>query len=185
MSELLTLFKALADKNRLKIVGLLAQEPHAVEELSKSLKLGASTISHHLSVLGKAGIVTGTVQGYYRIYSLQTNPLQETAKRLLKHDELKKLALVTTTDEYERKVLSTFTTADGKIKSFPTQERKFLVLLRYVLKQFEPGAKYTEKRVNEILSRFNKDTALLRRTLVENKFMDREGGGGKYWRIDK
>jgi predicted transcriptional regulator len=185
MSELLTLFKALADKNRLKIVGLLAQQPRAVEELSKSIKLGASTVSHHLSVLGKAGLVTGRVQGYYSIYSLQTDLLQETAKRLLKQDELKKLALETTNDEYDRKVLSTFTTADGKIKSFPTHERKFLVLLRYVLTQFEPGVKYNEKRVNEILSRFNKDTARLRRTLVENKFMTREGGGGKYWRIDK
>lgn len=185
MSELLTFFKALGDKNRLKIVGLLAQKPHAVEDLSKTLKIGASTVSHHLSVLAKAGLVAGRVQSYYSIYSLQTNPLQETAKRLLKHDELKKLAVETTTDEYDMKVLSTFTTADGRITSFPTQERKFLVLLRYVLRQFEPGVKYTEKRVNEILSQFNKDTALLRRTLVENKFMDREGGGGKYWRIDK
>jgi len=59
-----------------------------------------------------------------------------------------------------------------------------LVLVRYVLREFEPGVRYTEKRVNQILSRFSKDTALLRRTLVDYGYMAREGGGGKYWRID-
>jgi len=79
-AELLLLFKALADKNRLKIIGFLAQRPHAVEELSKSLKIGASTVSHHLSVLGRAGLVAGKVQGYYSIYSLQVSS-QETRRR--------------------------------------------------------------------------------------------------------
>jgi len=183
-AEMLALFKALADKNRLRIVGLLAQRPHVVEDLSKSLGLGAPTVSHHLSVLAKAGIVASKSEGYYSIYSLQTGPLEETAKHLLKHEKVKGLAEETSSDAYERKVLSTYTTADGRIKEFPTQEKKFLVLLRYVLRDFSPGVKYTEKRVNEILSRFNKDTARLRRAMVEYRYMAREGGGGKYWRID-
>ncbi|MBP1679541.1 MAG: transcriptional regulator, partial [Bacteroidetes bacterium] len=49
---------------------------------------------------------------------------------------------------------------------------------------FEPGVRYTEKRVNQILANYNEDTARLRRALVDHKFMAREGGGGKYWRID-
>jgi hypothetical protein len=39
--------------------------------------------------------------------------------------------------------------------------------------------------VNEILSKFSDDTARLRRWLVEYRYMAREGGGGKYWRIDE
>jgi len=53
-----------------------------------------------------------------------------------------------------------------------------------VVKAFEPGVRYPEKQVNQMLSRFSDDTALLRRTLVDFHFMDREGGGGEYWRID-
>jgi len=184
VNDLLTLFKALADKNRLKIVGLLAQRPHAVEELSATLKIGASTVSHHLSVLGKAGLVLGKAEGYYSIYSLQLAPLEATAKRLLKREDLKSLATTETDDEFERKVFATFTTSDGRIKAFPVQEKKFLVLLRYVLREFQPGVKYSEKRVNEILSGFSADTARLRRAFVDYRFMAREGGGGKYWRID-
>src|ERR1041385_6397435 len=106
-AELLPLFKALADKNRLKIIGFLAQRPHPVEELSKSLKVGASTVSHHLAVLSKAGLVEGRVQGYYSIYSLQAGPLEATAKKLLHREGLKGLAGETAPDPYrseERRV---------------------------------------------------------------------------------
>jgi hypothetical protein len=81
-------------------------------------------------------------------------------------------------------VLSNFTEPDGRIKAFPVQEKKFLVLLRYVLQAFEPGVRYSERQVNEILLRYNEDTARLRRSLVEFKLMAREGGGGDYWRLD-
>ena len=87
-TEILPLLKALADKNRLRIIGLLAQRPHTVEELASALKVGASTTSHHLSVLGKAGLVAGKVQGDYSVYSLQTGQLEETAKRLLRPEKL-------------------------------------------------------------------------------------------------
>jgi hypothetical protein len=45
--------------------------------------------------------------------------------------------------------------------------------------------RYPEKRVNEILSRFNDDVARLRRWLVEYGCMKREGGSGRYWRTDR
>ena len=81
-------------------------------------------------------------------------------------------------------MLETFTTPDGRITAFPVQEKKFLVLLRHVLQAFDRGVRYPEKRVNQILKQYNEDTARLRRALVEHKYMAREGGGGKYWRID-
>jgi hypothetical protein len=55
------------------------------------------------------------------------------------------------------------------------------VLLRHVLRDFSPGTRYSEKRVNEILLRYSDDTATLRRRLVELGLMDREGGGRDYW----
>ena len=55
--ELLQFFKALADANRLKMVGLLAQHPRSGEELAALLDLKASTVSHHLSRLAGAGLV--------------------------------------------------------------------------------------------------------------------------------
>ncbi len=184
LHEMLPLFKALADRNRLRIVGMLAQRPYAVEELSALLGVGPSTVSHHLSVLGKAGLVSGRVDGHYNIYSLESSQLEAAAKRLLQREDLKKLAGQHAEGGFDRKVLATFLEPDGSIKAFPVQEKKFLVLLRYVLREFQHGIRYSEKRVNEILRQYNEDTARLRRSLVEHRFMAREGGGGKYWRID-
>lgn len=184
-SQLLAFFKALADENRLKIVGLLASQAYSVEKLADALGLSVSTTSHHLARLAKAGLVSARVDGHYYLYSLHTETLKDMAARLLKEDELPNLSADLSGDAFERKVLATFTDPEGRITAFPVQEKKYLVLLRYVVKAFEPGVRYPEKQVNAILERYNEDTALLRRNLVDYGFMAREGGGGAYWRTDE
>jgi DNA-binding transcriptional ArsR family regulator len=62
--QLLTFFKAMADANRLKIVGLLAQQPYSVEQLAAMLDLKPSTVSHHLKLLSEAGLVSARAQSY-------------------------------------------------------------------------------------------------------------------------
>lgn len=88
-------------------------------------------------------------------------------------------------DAFTRKVMKAFTDEAGQITAFPAQEKKLLILLRYVLKDFEPGVRYTEKQMNEKISRYHEDTAFIRRSFIVYKMMDREGGGGAYWRIDE
>jgi biotin operon repressor len=182
--ELLEFFKALADPNRLKIVGLLARQSYTGEQLAAMLGVGESTVSHHLAKLAEAGLVSARAQGYYSVYELQAEAIGEKARRLLSQGELPRLADDVDLDAFDHKVLGIFTDEEGRIKQFPTQQAKFLVLLRYVLKAFEPGVRYPEKQVNQILLRYNLDTARLRRGLVEHRMMAREGGGGAYWRID-
>jgi hypothetical protein len=87
-------------------------------------------------------------------------------------------------DEYDAKIVKNFTDAEGRIKQFPAQQKKFDVLLRYVLKDFEREKRYTEKQVNEILARYNEDTSRLRRGLIDSRLMARDSGGAAYWRID-
>jgi predicted transcriptional regulator len=181
---LLNFFKALSDASRLKIVGLLAQRPHTVEELAEVLGRSPSTVSHHLQMLTHAGLVSARADGHYYIYSLETEALRGMAQTLLAEGSLPRLSEEVDGDAYERKVLASFTDPEGRITSFPAQEKKFLVLVRHVLKAFESGRRYTEKQVNEILSHYSEDTALLRRSLVEYKFMARQGGGGEYWRVE-
>jgi len=185
INTLLNFFKALADENRLKIVGLLAQKPSSVEALAGALGLSASTTSHHLSRLSKSGLVSARADGHYYIYSLNTDALRGMSQHLLQEENLPALsqgAVSPEGDPFDSKVMKTFVDSEGRISAFPAQEKKFLVLLRYVVQAFEPGRRYPEKEVNEILKRYNEDTASLRRGLVEYKLMLREGGGGAYWR---
>jgi biotin operon repressor len=184
IEELLNFFKALSDANRLKIVGLLAQEPASVEKLAEMLHLHPSTVSHHLSRLSKAGLVSAQAEGYYSIYQLESKTIESMAKRLLEKETLPSVTRQVDIDAYDRKVLQSFMTPEGRIKDFPAQQKKLEIVLKQVVQAFEPGRRYAEKEVNLILANVHEDTARLRRNLVEFKLMAREGGGGEYWRIN-
>jgi predicted transcriptional regulator len=179
--ELLAFFKALSDANRLKIVALLAVGERSVEDLAAKLDLTSSTVSHHLARLSAIGLVSARAEGYYSIYRLEEGALAVMAHRLLKDETLPAVAADVELDVFDRKVLQTYLGADGRIKAFPVQRKKDLVILRYVARVFEPRRRYSEKEVNAMLRRFSDDTARLRRYLVEFGFMQREGGGGAYW----
>ncbi len=181
---LLTFFKALADANRLKIVGLLARQPYTVEQLAAMLGLGASTVSHHLSRLSEAGLVTATAQSYYNYYRLETGQIEQMARRLLATESLPAVAAGVDAGAFDRKVINDYLLPNGQLKTIPSQRKKLLAVLRHIAQDFVPGRHYSEKEVNEILARYHEDTASLRRELVGSKLMAREGGGGDYWKIE-
>jgi predicted transcriptional regulator len=180
--ELLTFFKALADSNRLKIVGLLAEKAYSVEELAALLKLNPSTVSHHLSRLSEAGLVQSHAESYYSVYQLDKRMLEKKRRTMFSQAELSTVAAEVDADAYDAKVIRDFTRRDGSLKTIPAQRKKLDAVLRHVVQSFDVGKRYSEKRVNEILSKYHKDTATLRRELVGGGFMQREGGGGEYWR---
>ena len=180
--ELVLLFKALADSSRLKIVGLLAQTPYSVEQLAAILNLKPSTISHHLSKLTQVGLVSARAESYYNVYQLEEAALQQ-ARLLFSRQDLTTFTVDLDIDAYDHKVIKDYTREDGKLKTIPSQRKKLEAILRYVVQSFEPGKRYSEAQANEILSRFHDDVATLRRELVGAKLMEREGGGGAYWRL--
>jgi len=182
--ELAIFYKALADANRLKIVGALAHKPYSVEELAALLSVKPSTISHHLAKLAQAGLVSARAQGYYSVYQLEAKSLERQARRLLKREDFTLAIHNMDMDAYDRKVVADFSRSDGSLKTFPAQRKKLEAVLRHVVAAFEPGRRYSEPHVNRILARFHEDTATLRRELVGSGLMNREGGGGRYWRTD-
>jgi predicted transcriptional regulator len=181
--ELVIFFKALADKNRLKIVGLLAEKPYSVEELATMLGLKPPTISHHLAKLLEAGLVKSHTESYYTVYQLDQSTLKERTRSMFSQQELATVVSEVDADAYDKKVIKDYSRRDGTLKTLPAQRKKLEAILRYVVAAFDMGARYSEKQVNETLSRYHEDTATLRRELVGLGLMKREGGGGEYWRV--
>jgi predicted transcriptional regulator len=180
--ELVTFFKALADKNRLKIVGLLAEKPYSVEELATLLGLKPPTVSHHLAKLVDVGLVRSHTESYYNVYQLDPEMLREKTRSMFSPQELSTVISEVDADAYDKKVIRDYTRRDGSLKTLPAQQKKLEAILRYVVKAFDVGKRYSEKQVNETLARYHEDTATLRRELVGFGLMQREGGGGEYWR---
>ena len=85
-ARLLEFFKALADANRLKIIGLLAQNEYTVEQMAEILGVSAPTVSHHLRKLSSVGLVSARSESYYSIYSLETSVLESMSRQLLSRE---------------------------------------------------------------------------------------------------
>jgi hypothetical protein len=76
----------------------------------------------------------------------------------------------------DAKVLRSFL-VDGRLESIPAQHRKRQVVLRFLLERvFTEDRDYPEKEVNQRLALFHPDVASLRRYLVDDGYVSREGG---------
>lgn len=179
--EMLVFFKAMADANRLKILGLLAQEDLTVEQISEMLKLRPSTVSHHLSKLSDVGLVSARASSYYNIYHLENRTLEIKARQLLSKETLPTMASDINMDAYDQKVIADYSTPDGHLKTIPSQRKKLEVILRHIGRSFEPGVTYSEYEVNQIIKNFHEDTASLRRELIGMGVLKRSAGGREYW----
>lgn len=185
IDQLLEFFKALADANRLKIIGLLAKEDQSVEQLAELLGVSSSTVSHHLSRLSRAGLVNARAESYYSIYHLNLEKLESLSKEILAEETLPAVTADLNLDAYDQKVIRNYTNEDGSVKALPTQQKKLIAILRYVSQDFEAGLRYSEKQVSEMLEHYHPDYAFLRRSLIEFQMMERENGGGAYWLVEQ
>lgn len=70
MNDLEKLFKALADKNRMRILKMLEQKSLCVCEVTHILKLAPSTVSKHLSILRAVGLIFSEQEGKWINYKL-------------------------------------------------------------------------------------------------------------------
>ena len=77
-----TVFKALADQTRLRILGLLAAGEVCVCEIHESLRIPQPTASRHLAYLKRAGLVTDRRDGLWVHYRL-ASPADDVLRTVL------------------------------------------------------------------------------------------------------
>lgn len=72
MDDLFKIFKALGDKNRLRIIKMSQQRSCCVCEITAVLEIATSTVSSHLSVLKDIGIIVDVKDGKWVDYYFNT-----------------------------------------------------------------------------------------------------------------
>lgn len=70
-------FKALSDKTRREILDLLKDQPMTAGDIASRFDMTQATVSHHLSVLKDAELVTDKKDGKYIYYELSTSVLDD------------------------------------------------------------------------------------------------------------
>lgn len=190
-TDLLNLLKALANKQRLTMISLMGQgQERTVTDMAEMLDITEPTVSHHVSKLHEAGLLRLRMAGNQRFYQVNGKRLAHLKTLMAEIDapvidpepEVFDNAWIDALDweEADKKILRDHFTGH-QLRQIPTKEKKWLVILRWLVTQFEPGVRYTEKQVNAILTPINEDYAQMRRDLIGFGFMRRERGGGDYW----
>jgi predicted transcriptional regulator len=74
--DLPTLFKAIGDPTRARILIVLEKGERSVSEIVKHFELSQPTISRHLAVLKQAGLVDSRRSGQRVVYSLRSESMK-------------------------------------------------------------------------------------------------------------
>ena len=74
-----TLFKALKDPTRRKILMMLREKDLPAGEIADAFDISKPSISHHLDILKQAELISGERDGQFIRYTINTTVLEETA----------------------------------------------------------------------------------------------------------
>ncbi len=175
--DLLKFMKSLADAERLKIAGLLGVEALTPTQVAERLGMKPSDVQRHLESLAAAGLAHKEGEAF----RLDSQALEKLTRQVLAQSHPP--AAEYEGDEFTVKTLRAYLTRDGTLKAIPTQHKKLMVILEYLVKEFQPGTQYPESQVNQALRKYHEDTAALRRYMVDNGLLKRDKG--LYWRVDQ
>jgi DNA-binding HxlR family transcriptional regulator len=162
----------IADPNRLRVISALALGATTTTDIRDMTSMDARAIEKALARLVAGELVVRETNGVVR---LQTEELLSVARSIGEKRDREGAA----DSDLPGVVLARFMKR-GRLTSIPGQLSKRTIVLDYLAQNFEPGRRYREKEVNEILARYHEDAAALRRYLVDEGFMEREAG--IYWR---
>ena len=190
-TQLILMLKALAEENRITLLRLLNQQEYSFGDLAASMNLSDPTVSHHLTRLRQAGLVSLRTAGTQRFYRINQNGLARFKQLAAEIEKMPIIQATTPADDTwinalnwpdeDRKVLRDYTQGSQLLR-IPNKHKKWLVILRWLATLFKADVLYSEKEVNAIMAEVHpSDYATLRRGLVDMGYLRRERGGGKYW----
>ena len=85
------------------------------------------------------------------------------------------------TEAEKKKTISTYFDETGALRQLPAREKKKIIVLCEIIRNFKPGQVYSEAEVNRVLKRiYETDYVSIRRYLIEYGFMDRSDDCSAY-----
>jgi biotin operon repressor len=175
LDTVVTLFKGLADPTRLRMVAAMVERPRCGQELAAEIGVAPATVSHHLKVLARTGLLVETRQPPYVFYQVDLEALQHAMRSVTTPKRVKALATAATVDDDVRDVLRAF--FDGpRLRQMPVQRKKKEIVLEEILRRIPRRKEYAEPELNRFIEVVFDDFCTVRREWIMGKYMSREGG---------
>ncbi len=173
MINLSDLLRVFADPEKVKLLGLLCDEPLPLHTLARLAGVSEAETMRQVGALKEAGLLQETFAEDGFRWQYQPTALFE-ALAALKQDA-KPAGLSGECTAEEAKVLGDFFVGN-RLETIPAQRKKREIVLRYLATMFEFGKTYTEQEVSFRLLDYHEDYATLRRAMVDAGLMARENG---------
>ncbi len=161
----------LADEDRRRVFAALVLGAQTLEEVAERAERPLPVVWRALRRLSREGVVAP--DGYR--WRIRDDVIAQRARENAAEPE----PLADDVPPRDAAVLRAFL-RDGRLVRLPSARGKRRVVLDHVARVFEPGVRYPEREVDALLRVFWDDHAALRRYLVDEEFLSREGG--VYWR---
>ena len=178
-----TSFTGLTETQR-KVLSLMA-EGLTDKEIASNLGVAQSTIRNHRYKLRERERQAKLFLSLMALLSKSTNRQVNKLDKEFIYDAHKTATTVddryNITDKEKENVIKNYFTPEGALKTYPSKEKKKIIVLEEISKNFKKGKIYTEKEINRILSRIYEDYATVRRALIEYGFLERTDDCSKYW----
>ncbi len=173
----------LGDGDRLRVVSALVLGAATIAELAEATTLPAGRVTAAVARLIDGGLVERDRHGL-RLKEEVLRSLARTAGEHADHEDEHEAAAheAASPDSPHRAAVLRAFVKDGRLLSIPSSHSKRLQVLDLIAQDFDIGVRYSEAKVTEMLVRWHRDYAALRRYLVEDGFLERQDGGGPYWR---
>lgn len=78
-----SIYKAMSDKNRRKILEVLREKDMTVGEISRHFNITGASLSHHLDILKRSRLIVSERKGQHIEYSLNTSVFEETIRMFI------------------------------------------------------------------------------------------------------
>lgn len=163
---LMTFLQAVGQRERLQLLGILAEQTAPVPELARRMGVKETAVLKHLNRLQQANLVTETAP---YTYQLNQSGLEQINHAVFHRGDSGGQ------ETLRQRVLRHYTNGP-RLKKLPENEAELREIASWLAELFESGVSYPEKTVNERLSQAHPDYAEMRRLLVDWGFMTRSRG---------
>ncbi|MEM9715847.1 MAG: metalloregulator ArsR/SmtB family transcription factor [Pseudomonadota bacterium] len=93
MSDLDTIFAALADETRRTILGMLLEDDMAVTDVAAPFDMSLAAVSKHLAILSKAGLIGQEKRGRVKWCKLRPDAMREAVMWIEGFGEIERIDL--------------------------------------------------------------------------------------------
>lgn len=169
--SLMQFFKAVGQPERVKILGLLANRPYSVADLSELLDMRETAVIHHLNKLKKAHLVRQNAVAHTYTYQMDNDTLARLNGIILEDAP----ALT-----FAERVMQKYVPDGQTLTEVPIEPAERLVILQWLAEAFEVGRQYNTVEVNEIIARHYRRQEHLRRLLLSARLLKHVEN--TYWR---